>query len=305
MILKSAAIDQIASFICGDAPLPFPYRSSWYLTKFFTGLGLDYTHNGESRNSWAFDVVKQINDSTSSSGPLFSKEISSIICELVNPFYFSKYKGAETPVSQENALIALNAVLSHYDAEVKIAKDTGVISINYRSGATTTANSAGNNHPTETYIEKYLQIKPVVFKIPESTVIQNDLVSVMMPFGGFNDVYDAIKNACIQSGFRCKRADDIWVNTTILQDIFDLILVSNIVIVDFSNKNPNVMYETGIAHTLGKTVIPISQSLDHLPSDLQSHRVLTYLKNSEGLSVLQTRLTEKLKTIKDGHNWER
>ena len=43
-------------------------------------------------------------------------------------------------------------------------------------------------------------------------------------------------------------------------------------VVDFSGKNANVMYETGIAHTLGKKVIPITQRIDDIPSDMQQYQ---------------------------------
>lgn len=116
----------------------------------------------------------------------------------------------------------------------------------------------------------------------------------MMPFSGFDGVYDAIKNASKITGLRCLRADDIWENSTIIQDIFDLIYRAKVVVVDFSGKNPNVMYETGIAHTLGKLVIPIAQSVSDIPSDMIHHRALTYLKNGEGLKRLEDELHKKL-----------
>ena len=112
-----------------------------------------------------------------------------------------------------------------------------------------------------------ITFSPNDFEIP-NTPIETDLVSVMMPFDAeLTTVYQAIRNACQSSGYRALRADDIWENSTIIQDIFSLIYRSSIVIVDFTGKSPNVMYETGIAHTLGKLVIPISQSLDDVPFD--------------------------------------
>jgi hypothetical protein len=113
----------------------------------------------------------------------------------------------------------------------------------------------------------------------------------------------AIKQACDSAHLRNKRADDIWANSTIIQDIVDLIFVAEIVVVDFTGKNPNVMYETGIAHTLGKHVVPITQSIEHVPFDLQSHRVLQYHPNQEGLTKLTRELTSRLRTITKGHSW--
>ncbi len=93
------------------------------------------------------------------------------------------------------------------------------------------------------------------------------------------------------------RADDIWLNSTFIQDIFDLIYCSKIVIVDFSTRNPNVMYETGIAHTLGRHVVPITRQIEDVPSDLRHHRALVYLPNKEGLNSLSQGLTVRLSTI--------
>ena len=89
-----------------------------------------------------------------------------------------------------------------------------------------------------------------------------------------------------------------------MQDIFDLIFSSRIVVVDYTGRNPNVLYETGIAHTLGKTVIPITQSLDDIPFDLKPHRALKYLPNKEGLQDLVDGLSSRIKTILNGHQWE-
>ena len=138
---------------------------------------------------------------------------------------------------------------------------------------------------------------PCVFQVPDGYV-ELDVVAVMMPFSmEFDCVYESIKKATAVCKLRCLRADNIWEDTTIIQDIFNLIFRAQVVVVDFSGKNPNVMYETGIAHTLGKHVIPISQSLADVPFDMQHHRVLKYLPNTEGLSKLSSDLATKLQQV--------
>lgn len=145
--------------------------------------------------------------------------------------------------------------------------------------------------------ERKITFSPNVFSIPD-TEMEDDLVAVMMPFSGFDSVYEAIKASCTKVGLRCLRADDIWDDSSIIQDIFSLIYRAKIVVVDFSGKNPNVMYETGIAHTLGKTVVPLAQVVQDIPSDMVHHRALIYLKNGEGLKKLEDDLENKLKTIR-------
>lgn len=145
--------------------------------------------------------------------------------------------------------------------------------------------------------ERKITFSPSVFEIP-NTPIEANLVAVMMPFDEvLLPVYQTIQNACVDVHFRALRADDIWENSTIIQDIFSLIFRSSIVICDFTGKNPNVMYETGIAHTLGKLVIPISQSIDDVPFDIGHHRVLTYCPNTKGLQSLTSSLADKLRQV--------
>lgn len=135
---------------------------------------------------------------------------------------------------------------------------------------------------------------PNVFTLPDAPQDEN-LVALMMPFRSeFAPVHQAVKDACRKNGLTCMRADDMWEESTIIQDIFNLIFRAKVVVVDFTGKNPNVMYETGIAHTLGKHVIPISQSLDDVPFDMVHHRVLKYLPNAEGYAALHASLTKKL-----------
>lgn len=119
-----------------------------------------------------------------------------------------------------------------------------------------------------------------------------------MPFNpAFDGTYKAIKAVTEYMKLDCLRADDIWDNSTFIQDVFDLIYCAQIVIFDFTGRNPNVMYETGIAHTLGKIVIPITQSIDDIPSDLTQHRALKYLPNQEGYKNLSKELYRRIITI--------
>lgn len=146
-------------------------------------------------------------------------------------------------------------------------------------------------------MERRITFAPHVFSVPDMPV-EDDLAAVMMPLRAeFEPVHIAIQRSCEGAGFRCLRADDIWEDSVIAQDIFSLIYRAHVVIVDFSGKNPNVMYETGIAHTLGKHVVPISQSLDDVPFDLTHHRFLKYLPNREGLKKLEAGLATRLKQV--------
>jgi hypothetical protein len=146
--------------------------------------------------------------------------------------------------------------------------------------------------------ERRITFTPNVFNVP-SAGQEPDLVVAMMPFNAeFIPVYEALGRACGDAGLRCLRADDIWEDSIIIQDIFNLIFRAHIVIVDFTGKNPNVMYETGIAHTLGRHVVPIAQSIEDVPFDLKHHRVLKYHDNEQGRKRLQEQLQQRLQQLR-------
>lgn len=140
--------------------------------------------------------------------------------------------------------------------------------------------------------------RPTVFQILEHENIEPALASAMMPFdAGFNPVYDAIRQASEGAGLRCRRADDIWENAAIIQDVVSLIDRSRIVVCDCSGRNPNVFYEAGIAHTLGRDVILITQNEHDIPFDLRHLRYIRYLNNAEGRAGLTQALQGRMQTL--------
>jgi hypothetical protein len=72
---------------------------------------------------------------------------------------------------------------------------------------------------------------------------------------------------------------------------------SRVVICDCTGRNPNVFYEIGIAHTLGREVILITQNPEDIPFDLRHLRYVRYLNNAEGRQTLCTALEARLNTL--------
>ena len=298
MKIRPAALDKIASYICGDSPLPFPYRSSSRLTSFFTGLDLDYIHRGETRNTWTRDAIIEISRSKHSVGGFANADdaLVAIIEEVVNPEYFE----GDDSCNLVDAISVMNQTLRPYQFEIALDETNWTTSLVSTDGTFVSTAHRSPNRVTK------ITFSPRVFEVPETIQTRPDLVAVMMPFGGFDKVHFSIRAACENAGLELIRADDIWDNSTILQDIFDLIYTAEIVISDFTGRNPNVMYETGVAHTLGKHVIPITQNIEHVPSNLHGHRALVYVgANGEGLTQLEDDLFKRLTTLTSGRSWNK
>lgn len=287
MKIGAAGLMKLAEMICGDDPFrSFPYRSSSYLTRFFVDLDLDYVHDGSTRRVWVNDVLKELNDRKALQENMPSAEMKKVIEYLLHPDHFL----FNEKVNREKSIESVETCLKTY--ELTIAQQSnGIVKLYPAHGQF--VSSSYEEVPTE----QLISFKPSVFNVPKKP--QNEkLVSVMMPFSsGFAGTYEAVKRVAEYMHLECLRADDIWDNSTFMQDIFDLIFCAKVIVVDFTGRNPNVMYETGIAHTLGKTVIPITQSLDDIPSDLGHHRALKYLPNEQGYKDLSNELYKRLKVI--------
>lgn len=146
-------------------------------------------------------------------------------------------------------------------------------------------------------MNKSISCTPSVFNIP-TCEMDARLVALMMPFDDkFKRVCNAIKNAAKSLGLNCERADDIFEHSVLVQDVFTLIFKASMIVCDCSGRNPNVLYETGIAHLLGRHVILIAQNLDDIPFDLKHLRIITYLPNREGLKELREKLIGRMKAL--------
>lgn len=144
---------------------------------------------------------------------------------------------------------------------------------------------------------RQITFSPNVFEVPDEGV-DATMVAVMTPFEPqFESVFKVIQQASHQCGLEAVRAKDIWQHSVVIQDVFSLIFRSQIVICDFTGKNPNVFYEAGIAHTLGKHVVPITQAEADIPFDLRHHRYVPYLNNEEGRAALLPQLTSRFRSL--------
>ena len=108
-------------------------------------------------------------------------------------------------------------------------------------------------------------------------------VFVAMPFGtkegiDFNRVYAELIAAALEAeGFEVFRADQEERAGDIRTDMFQELLLADVVIADLSIDNPNVWYELGVRHALrSRGVIPIACRAGTMPFDVYTDRKLRY-----------------------------
>ena len=176
-------------------------------------------------------------------------------------------------------------------------KDVDLVSELVKAGVVSRVSDSSVETRKSEWTRATATISPEVFRIPSQG--QDDrLVSVMRPFQKeFENVQAALRKVCNSLDLDCKDVNEEWNQSEIIHDIFALIYRSRVVICDFTGTNPNVFYEAGIAHTLGRDVIPIVQDEEHMPFDLRHHRYIKYENTAKGLANLSEQVTRRLKTL--------
>jgi len=100
---------------------------------------------------------------------------------------------------------------------------------------------------------------------------------VIMPFDPrMKRIYDLINETVQEQGLICRRADDRFVSQAIVDDVKAQIASADLVIVDFTGRNPNVYYEAGLADALGKKWVVLAQSKSDLAFDVEHIRAIVY-----------------------------
>lgn len=115
-----------------------------------------------------------------------------------------------------------------------------------------------------------------------------------MPFApSFNDIYEfGIKGACIDVGVYCERVDEQVFLGSMLDRIYNQISRADLLVADMTGRNPNVFYEVGYAHALGKNVVLLTQQAEDIPFDFKHFPHIIY---GTQIKDLRTELARRIK----------
>jgi hypothetical protein len=105
---------------------------------------------------------------------------------------------------------------------------------------------------------------------PRMVVVLTPFLDEQMP------TFETAKMVCSRNGFVCVRGDEEYTERDILSHVVKLIVRARVVIANVTLRNPNVYYELGIAHALDKPTILISETINDVPFDLRSKRILLF-----------------------------
>lgn len=142
-----------------------------------------------------------------------------------------------------------------------------------------------------------LVVRPF-YERPNDVDRKRDLF-VLMPFSeALRPVYDDhIKKVCADIGLTVARADDFFSAHSVITDVWSGIFFAGAIIADCTGRNPNVFYEIGLAHVLGKPVVLITQNPDDVPFDIRHIQFIQYTFTPRGMADFERTLREAVRSI--------
>ena len=127
--------------------------------------------------------------------------------------------------------------------------------------------------------------------------VQSGYAFVVMPMDKNNhqlvDVLEAIKAGAKECSITAERIDDDERNERVTDRILEAIRKAEFVIVDLTNERPNVFFEAGYAHGLGKIPIYVAREGTHLHFDIQDYPVIMFRNMKE----LRERIAKRLMAL--------
>jgi hypothetical protein len=120
---------------------------------------------------------------------------------------------------------------------------------------------------------------------------------VLMPFKRkFRVIYgNYIKPILTRYDWISNMAEEIHEEREIISIVWEQVLRADLIIADLTARNPNVFYELGYAHALGKRTILLTQSMHDVPFDLRHRQSVEYSATRTGYKKLVHSIADYIK----------
>jgi hypothetical protein len=143
-----------------------------------------------------------------------------------------------------------------------------------------------------------IMVKPIWGEPLRRSQFDSDIFMIMPFREPYNSLYETlIRPLAAELNLTIKRGDDFAsTQGSIIQDVWSALNACRIVIAETTELNANVYYELGIAHTLGKPVLLMSQvrMIQDLPFDIRHLRFVAYENTVRGNEELKEKLRHSL-----------
>ena len=184
-------VEELAKMVVGDAKY-FPYRSSYYITQFFSRCDLPFVHDGRTRPVWAKERLAELNLGNSQSADLPSDDLCRVTSELFDVGDFERYnerlqkRGAADPnklADLENALAAFNKLAQRRGLIAYLADSGRCYLRSTGTGISTATFSQAARPLSQQEIEQRLKLATFLDGASEDEFIEKVLVPLFQRLG--------------------------------------------------------------------------------------------------------------------------
>lgn len=152
-----------------------------------------------------------------------------------------------------------------------------------------------------------------IFRAKELTIDQN-MCFCVLPFNDDRlEIFDDIIKPTLEDKFKINviRSGNIFKpNLNIMESVWTYINQAAFIIADLSDRNPNVFYELGICHTLGKSVITLCDEKSYkddygekLPFDINAINTIFYKNSGAGPQRLVQEIEKNVRALRSGRDY--
>jgi hypothetical protein len=198
---------EIADMICGSFPADsglFRYRSSSFLTEFFSDIGTNYVHDGSTRQYWVADTLAAILEEPASSQNMLPDAFARAIDLLMDPG-----DAVNEGTERAGALEKLNVALRREGFEAFYALD-GHCYLRHIGTNTILAPGPNPHRPfSEAEMERRRRLEEYLRKASEDELIEEVLLPLFRQLGYHRITAAGHKDKSLEYG------KDIWMRFTL------------------------------------------------------------------------------------------
>ncbi|MFC6156128.1 restriction endonuclease [Kribbella jiaozuonensis] len=194
---------QLADMICGNVG-PFPYRSSSYITEFFSDIETDYTHDGTTRQRWVAETLEKILEEPHAGTGKVPPTFARVIQRLMDPT-----DATDEDDQRPAALAMLNASLAREGFEAYYAPDRQCY-LRHVATNTITAPEHNPHRPfSATELERRQQLRTYLDGASEDDLIEDVLLPLFRQMGFHRVTATGHKDKALEYG------KDVWMKFTL------------------------------------------------------------------------------------------
>lgn len=191
MNLSERTLEELAKMVVGDSKY-FPYRSSYYITQFFSRYGLSFVHDGSTRPRWTKERLAELNLGNGQSADLPSDDLCRVISRLFDADDFERHneklqsRGDTDPdhiADIEQALAAFNKLVRRQGL-IAYLDDSGRCYLRSTGTGVSTATFSQSSRPlSQPEIEQRQKLATFLDGASEDEFIENVLVPLFQRLG--------------------------------------------------------------------------------------------------------------------------